>query len=92
MEDEIKVTIRVRPSGWLVSYFDKDQLLIRTRNDIKSALVEIRKAVWSQAQSPIPEGGMLILINGKNAKSLMKQGYLLRDGDEVTLVPMVAGG
>ena len=92
MEAEKKVTIRVRPSGWLVSYFDKDQLLIRTCKDIKTAMVEIRKAVWSQAQSPIPEGGMLILINGKNAKFLIKQGYLLRDGDEVTLVPVVAGG
>jgi molybdopterin converting factor small subunit len=92
MEDEKKVTISVRPSGWLGSYFDNDQLLIRTRKDIKSALVEIREAVLSQAQSSIPEGGMLILINGKNAKFLMKQGYLLRDGDEVTLVPMVAGG
>ena len=92
MEAEKKVTIRVRPSGWLVSYFDKDQLLIRTPKDIKYALAEIRKAVWNQAQNPIPEGGMLILINGKNVKFLMKQGYLLRDGDEVTLVPMVAGG
>lgn len=35
---------------------------------------------------------MLVFINGKNAKSLMKQEYLLREGDEVTLVPMVAGG
>jgi molybdopterin converting factor small subunit len=92
MEAEKKVTIRVRPSGWLVSYFDKDQLLIRSPKDIKTALVEIRKAVWSEAQSSIPKGGMLILINGKTAKSLMKQGYLLNDGDEVTLVPMVAGG
>jgi molybdopterin converting factor small subunit len=92
MEAEKKVTIRVRPSGWLVSYFDKDQLLIRTRKDIKTAMVEIRKTVWSQAQSSIPEGGMLIFINGENVKSLMKQGYLLRDGDVVTLVPMVAGG
>ena len=66
MEAEKKVTIRVRPSGWLVSYFDKDQLLIRTRKDIETAMVEIRKAAWSQAQSSIPEGGMLILINGKN--------------------------
>ena len=92
MEAEKKVTIRVHPSGWLVSYFDKDQLLIRTPKDVKNALAEIRKAVWDQAQSPIPEGGMLILINGKNAKFLIKQGYLLRDGDEVTLVPVVAGG
>ena len=92
MEAEKKVTIRVRPSGWLVSYFDKDQLLIRTRKDIKTAMVEIKKAVWSQAQSSIPEGGMLIFINGENVKSLMKQGYLLRDGDVVTVVPMVAGG
>jgi molybdopterin converting factor small subunit len=92
MEAEEKVTITVRPSGWLVSYFDKDQLLIRTRKDIKKALPEIRKAVWDQAQSSIPEGGMLIFINGKNPKSLMKQGYLLCNGDEVTLVPMVAGG
>ena len=92
MEAEKKVTIRVLPSGWLVSYFDKDQLLIRTPRDIKKALTEIRKEVWSQAQGSIPEGGMQIFINGKNAKYLMKQEYLLRDDDEVTLVPMVAGG
>ena len=92
MEADKKVKIRVRPSGWLVSHFNKDQLIIHTRKDIKSALVDIRETVWSLAQSSIPEGGMLILINGKNAKSLMKQGYLLRDGDEVALVPMVAGG
>ena len=92
MEAEKKVTIRVRPSGWLVSYFDKDQILIRTPKDIKKALAEIRKAIWGQAQASIPEGGMLIFINGKKAHSLMNQGYLLRDGDEVMLVPMVAGG
>ena len=92
MEAEKKVKIRVRPSGWLVSYFDKDQFLIRTCKDIKEALAEIREAVWDHAQASIPEGGMLIFINGKAAKSLMSQGYLLRDGDEVTLVPMVAGG
>jgi molybdopterin converting factor small subunit len=92
MEAEKKVTIWVRPSGWLVSYFDKDQILIRTPKDIKMALAEIRKAVWGQAKSSIPEGGMLIFINGKKAHSLMKQGYLLVDGDEVMLVPMVAGG
>ena len=92
MEAEKKVTIRVRPAGWLVSYFDKDQFLIRTCTDIKKALAEIREAVWGHAQASIPEGGMLIFINGKTAQSLMKQGYLLRDGDEVMLVPMVAGG
>jgi molybdopterin converting factor small subunit len=55
-------------------------------------LDEIIKEVWAHAQASIPEGGMMIFINGKNANSLIKQGYLLRDDDEVTLVPVVAGG
>ncbi|UCF94830.1 MAG: MoaD/ThiS family protein [Desulfobacterales bacterium] len=92
MAAEQKVTIRVRPSGWLVPYFEKDQFLIRTPKDIKKALAEIRKEVGGHAQASIPEGGMMIFINGKNARSLMQQGYLLRDDDEVTLVPVVAGG
>jgi molybdopterin converting factor small subunit len=92
MEAEKKVSIRVRPSGWLVPHFNGDQLLIRTPKDIKKALDEIIKEVWAHAQASIPEGGMMIFINGKNANSLIKQGYLLRDDDEVTLVPVVAGG
>jgi molybdopterin converting factor small subunit len=92
MEAGKEVTIRVCPSGWLISYFDKDQLFIRTPRDIEKALEKIRKEIWDHAQSSIPKGGMLILINGKNANSLMRQDYLLCDGDEVTLVPVVAGG
>jgi molybdopterin converting factor small subunit len=92
MEPEKKVTIRVRPSGWLVPYFDKDRFLIRTPKDIKKALAEIKKGIWGHAQASIPEGGLMIFINGKNANSLIKQGYLLGDDDEVTLVPVVAGG
>lgn len=51
MAAEKKITIRVCPSGWLASYFDKDQLLIRTPRDIKKTLTEIRKEVWGQAQT-----------------------------------------
>jgi len=92
MEAESKVTVRVRPSGWLLSHFNHDQLLISTPKDIKTALAEITKEVYSHAKTSIPKGGMLIIINGRSARSLMNQGYLLREGDEVTLVPVVAGG
>jgi molybdopterin converting factor small subunit len=86
------VTVNVSLSGWLSSYFDEKTLTVTTTQWLADALPDIIRQVVSRARSPIPKGGMSVLVNGTRTQGLVQQGYLLRDGDEITLVPVVAGG
>ena len=71
---------------------DEKTLTVTTTQRLAEALPDIMSQVVSRASSPIPKGGMSVLVNGTRAQGLVQQGYLLRDGDEITLVPVVAGG
>jgi molybdopterin converting factor small subunit len=87
-----QVTITVSFSGWLSAYFEPGSLHISAKPRLADALPDVIDRVMRQAHSPIPQGGMHVFINGVVAQKLIKEDYLLRDGDEVTLVPVVAGG
>jgi molybdopterin converting factor small subunit len=87
-----RVTITVSFSGWLARYFADSQISISTTPRLQEALPDMLEQVLPQAQSPIPQGGMHILVNGMVAQKLIQENYSLRDGDEVTFVPVVAGG
>ncbi len=87
-----QVTVRIRLSGWLSSYFDTPAFTLRTVPALGTAIPDILAQVSSRAHSPIPNGGMHILVNGTQAQTLVAGGYALEPGDEITLVPVVAGG
>jgi len=87
-----KVAVRVVLSGWLSSYFDGNRLIVSTTPRLADALPDIVRQVMDRARSPVPSGGMSILINGVQAQVLAQQGYVLQTDDELTLVPVVAGG
>ena len=93
MEDAGKVIVTVVLSGWLAGYFDRPRMEVRTSMRIDEALTDIREQVMARATRPIPQGGMHILVNGVHAQILTGDpGYALRDGDEISFVPVVAGG
>jgi molybdopterin converting factor small subunit len=92
MSTSDKVAVRVVLSGWLSSYFDGNRLIVSTTPCLADAIPDIVTQVMDRARSPVPSGGMSILINGVQAQVLVQQGYVLQVGDEITLVPVVAGG
>lgn len=87
-----QVKVHVLLSGWLSSYFEGDRLVVSASPRLAEALPGIVSQVMAQARSPVPKGGMSILVNGAQAQILIQQGYVLKGGDEITLVPVVAGG
>jgi molybdopterin converting factor small subunit len=87
-----EVMITVSFSGWLSSYFGPGAVQIAATPRLADALPDVMARLMRLARSPIPQGGMHIFVNGVLAQKLIKEDYLLRDGDEVTLVPVVAGG
>ena len=92
MNPSDSVTIRIRLSGWLSSYFDEAAFALQTTPSLREAIPDLLGQVADLAHSPIPDGGMHILVNGAPAQSLVANSYTLRPDDEITLVPVVAGG
>jgi len=87
-----KVTVKVNLPSSLCSYFEKENLTITTTHRLADAVSDIMRQLVGQARAPIPRGGMIVLVNGTSARRLINDKYSLRDGDEITLVPVVAGG
>jgi len=86
------VTIKVRLSGWLASYFPADEMEIQTHQGLDKALPDLVSKVMAQSRTSVPKGGMMITINGQNVKKLEQNRFLLKNHDVVTLIPVVAGG
>jgi molybdopterin converting factor small subunit len=86
------VTIKVRLSGWLASYFPADEMEILTHRELDKALPDLISKVMAQSHTSVPKGGMMITINGQNVKKLEQNRFLLKNHDLVTLIPVVAGG
>jgi molybdopterin converting factor small subunit len=86
------VTVTVRLSGWLASYFPAAEMDCLTRPEVDKALPDLISKVMAQSRTPVPQGGLMITINGQNIKKLDQHRYLLKDHDIVTLIPVVAGG
>jgi len=92
MELGDSVTVHVSLSGWLCTYFDAQTMTVTLTARLRDALPELLEQVGQRAKSPLPNGGMHILINGVPAQKLAQENYTLRAGDRITLVPVVAGG
>jgi molybdopterin converting factor small subunit len=86
------VSVTVRLSGWLASYFPVDVMELATHSELDKALPDLISKVMAQSRTPVPQGGLMITINGQNVKKLDSAHYLLKDNDVVTLIPVVAGG
>jgi molybdopterin converting factor small subunit len=86
------VSVTVRLSGWLASYFSAAEMQCVTRPEIDKAMPDLISKVMVQSSTPVPQGGLMITINGQNVKKLDQNHYLLKDDDIVTLIPVVAGG
>jgi len=92
MELDASVAVEVLLSGWLSTYFDTQTITMMLTTRLDDALPQVLEQVGRQAKSPLPRGGMHILVNGVQAQRLVQEGYALRAGDTITLVPVVAGG
>lgn len=92
MEMTSPVTVTVLLSGWLAGYFNEPRTQVTTAGPLDVALIDIQEQVMARATRPVPQGGMHVLINGVEAHRLVRDGYVLRDGDEIAFVPVVAGG
>ena len=92
MHSADQVTVRIRLSGWLSSYFDRAAFTLETTPFLQEAIPDLLSQVTGRAHSPLPHGGMHILVNGTQAQALVAADYVLKPDDEITLVPVVAGG
>ena len=86
------VSVTVRLSGWLASYFPAVEMECLTHPEVDKALPDLISKVMAQSRTSVPQGGLMITINGQNVKKLDQARYLLKDHDIVTLIPVVAGG
>jgi molybdopterin converting factor small subunit len=46
----------------------------------------------ARALTPIPQGGLMVTINGQNVNKLDRRYFQLKENDVITLIPVVAGG
>lgn len=92
MEATNDIEVKVFLSGWLASYFDQNTMIVTTKSRLSEAVPDMVKQVTEMAHSSLPNGGMHVLVNGVQARTLIAEDYALQPGDEVTFVPVVAGG
>ena len=86
------VTVSIRLYGWLATYFPASEITVTTVRDIGTALPQIISDVMKKSHSDVPDGGMMIMVNDRNAQRLIKQKYQLRNDDIISFIPVVAGG
>lgn len=92
MEPSNSVPVCVVLSGWLSSYFEAQTMTLTLSPRLQDALPELLEQIQLRAKSSLPNGGMHVLINGVQARKLAQENYVLREGDQIMLVPVVAGG
>ena len=86
------VTVSIRLYGWLATYFPADEITVTTVRDIGTGLPQIISDVMKKSHSDVPDGGMMIMVNDRNAQELIKQKYQFRNHDIISFMPVVAGG
>ena len=87
-----KICVTVKLSGWLASYFPANEMELLTDQKLDNALSELVAGVMAQALTPVPQGGLMITINGQNVNKLDRSRFRLKGHDVVTVIPVVAGG
>lgn len=90
IEGGVKVTVEI--SGWLKSYFAESSMSAVIASPLPEAIGEVIDQIFRRAISTVPQGGMMVTINGSLANNLIERGYRLQDGDRICLIPIVAGG
>ena len=88
---------------WLFKRFlngDQDKQLHMDEGTLHDALLHLAKELGQEFAAHVFEGGskrvkraVLIMLNGQNYLNLSKKLYTpLKDGDEITFLPVVTGG
>jgi molybdopterin converting factor small subunit len=90
IEGGVKVTVEI--SGWLKSYFAENSMSAVSASPLPEAIGEVIDQIFRRVISTVPQGGMMVTINGSLANNLIEKGYRLQDGDRLCLIPIVAGG
>ncbi|UCE53876.1 MAG: MoaD/ThiS family protein [Desulfobacterales bacterium] len=52
----------------------------------------IKKEMASRALEALPQGGVMMMIGNKSVNALIRDNYRLQNGDEISIIPVVAGG
>ena len=93
------IHVKVEALGYLRTIIGKKELQVelRGRNTITELIGTLSRTYGREVSDATvsPTSGeflVLILINGKDIDFLQKSKTLLSDGDNVTLIPMTAGG
>jgi MoaD family protein len=96
---EQPIHVKVEVLGYLRTIIGKKELEVelKGRNTITQLIATLSRTYGRELSdvilSPISgEFQVLILINGKDIDFLQKTKTLLSDGDNVTIIPMSAGG
>lgn len=87
-----KVSVHIQLLGWLKESIKGDLEQLRVSENVEPALSEIINAVRQLDRSPIEDVDLNILINNRNAKEFFKENQTLKDGDRITILPVVGGG
>ena len=98
-ETEQPIHVKVEALGYLRTIIGKKELQVelRGRNTITELIATLSRTYGREVSDAIlsptsREFLVLILINGKDIDFLQKTKTLLSDGDNVTMIPMSAGG
>jgi MoaD family protein len=98
-ETEQPIHVKVEALGYLRTIIGKKEFLVelRGRNTITELIATLSRTYGREVSDAIlsptsREFLVLILINGKDIDFLQKTKTLLSDGDNVTMIPMSAGG
>jgi molybdopterin converting factor small subunit len=59
---------------------------------LERALTVIKKEMVSRALEALPQGGVMMMLGNKSVNALIGDNYRLQNGDEISIIPIVAGG
>jgi molybdopterin converting factor small subunit len=59
---------------------------------LERALTVIKKEMVSRVLEALPQGGVMMMIGNKSVNALIGDNYRLQNGDEISIIPIVAGG
>ena len=94
------IKVKARLLGVFSSILDKNQISLKPKNPtVKDAILLLAESLPSDAKHLLidpelndPRPNALILVNGKEINVLQGLETILKDGDEVTLIPVSHGG
>ena len=82
------VTIDVRFTGSIARLVGKDSMRIRTSPELEAAIADVKRQMKGAAKDVL----YTMLISGMHYSIAIQQGIKLKDGDEITVIPVTLGG